>query len=136
MFPATTKQGGLCFGFPDVCNTPSPGGPVPTPYPNFAQPNQARADTVSQRVKICKKKVLTTKSIIPITSGDEAGNLGGVVSGQFKGQASFRRGSIKVKIEGHPIVFLTCQTAQNGNNANVPVGNHVAPSQFKVFIGM
>lgn len=135
MFPATTKQGGMCYGFPDTCKTPTPGGPVPTPYPNFAQPAQARVDTVSRKVKICKKKVLTKKSVIPLSTGDEAGNLGGVISNMFKGQAKFRRGSNKVKVEGHPIVYLGCQTAQNGNNANVPVGNHVAPSQTKVFIG-
>jgi len=135
MFPATTKQGGQCFAMPDTCKTPTPGGPVPTPYPNFAFPNQARGDTCSKKVKICKKKVLTKKSIIPQSTGDEAGNLGGVISNQFKGQAKFRRYSNKVKIEGQSIVFLTCQTAQNGNNANVPVGNHIIPSQTKVFIG-
>jgi hypothetical protein len=138
MFPAVTKQGGLCFGFPDTCYTPAPPAPnpVPLPYPNFAQPNQARIDTVSMKVKICGKNVLTRKSVIMISSGDEPGNApGGVISGVFKGQAVFRRASIKVKAEGNPVVFLTCQTAQNGNNANVPVGNTIAPSQFKVFIG-
>jgi len=34
MMPASTKGGGMCLAFPDVCKTPSPGGPVPIPYPN------------------------------------------------------------------------------------------------------
>lgn len=138
MFPIVTKQGGLCFAFPDTCHTPAPPSPspVPVPYPNFGQPNQARIDTVSRKVKACGKNVLTRKSVIMMTSGDEAGNApGGVMSGQFKGQMEFRRASTKVYAEGSPVVYLTCQTAHNGCNANSPVGNTIAPSQMKVFAG-
>ena len=28
---------GIVSGFPDVCKTPSPAGPVPIPYPNLAK---------------------------------------------------------------------------------------------------
>ena len=35
MFPVVTTGGGVCIAFPDVCKTPSPGGPVPVPYPNI-----------------------------------------------------------------------------------------------------
>jgi len=28
---------GVTIAFPDVCKTPSPGGPVPIPYPNIAK---------------------------------------------------------------------------------------------------
>ena len=27
---------GIAMGFPDVCKTPSPVGPIPIPYPNIA----------------------------------------------------------------------------------------------------
>lgn len=30
-------KGGISFGFPDVTKTPSPGGPIPIPYPNFGR---------------------------------------------------------------------------------------------------
>jgi hypothetical protein len=30
---ASTKKGAAVAAFPDVCVTPSPGGPVPVPYP-------------------------------------------------------------------------------------------------------
>ncbi len=30
------KSNGVATAFPDVCKTPSPGGPVPIPYPNIA----------------------------------------------------------------------------------------------------
>ena len=42
MFPASTREGGKCFAFPDVCKTPAPPAPfVPVPYPNMARPNRA-----------------------------------------------------------------------------------------------
>ena len=28
-------SGGMSPVFPDVCKTPSPGGPIPIPYPNI-----------------------------------------------------------------------------------------------------
>jgi len=34
MYPASTKQGAAVSSFPDVCKVPSPGGPLPIPYPN------------------------------------------------------------------------------------------------------
>ena len=33
---ANCQMGGQDMGFPDVCLTPSPVGPVPIPYPNIA----------------------------------------------------------------------------------------------------
>ena len=36
-------SGGMSMVFPDVCKTPSPGGPVPIPYPNIAM-SDSRCD--------------------------------------------------------------------------------------------
>jgi hypothetical protein len=33
---ANTQLAGIDMGFPDVCLTPTPAGPVPIPYPNIA----------------------------------------------------------------------------------------------------
>lgn len=135
MFPATTNGGGQCFAFPDVCKTPSPAGPVPIPYPNLAMPNQASGSTCSSKVKILNKKVCTTKTEISMSSGDEAGTAGGVVSSKFKGAAKYKKGSGKVKVEGAPMVHLLSITAMNGgSNANMPPGFQVAPSQTKVLV--
>ena len=30
-------SGGMTIAFPDVCKTPTPGGPVPIPYPNISK---------------------------------------------------------------------------------------------------
>ena len=42
MLPASTKIGKAIAAFPDVCKTPSPGGPVPIPYPNQGMAGQAK----------------------------------------------------------------------------------------------
>lgn len=137
MLPASTKGGGTCAcpGPTDVCKTPSPGGPVPIPYPNFGQ--CAQATSCSTKVKICGSQTITTGSNIPMSTGDEAGTAGGgVVSNQFKGKISFKKGSSKVKAEGKPVVYVTAMTGHNGNNANFPAGMQVAPSQTKVLVAM
>lgn len=135
MFPASTKAAGQCVAFPDVCKTPTPGGPVPIPYPNIAMLPQGKGGTFSGKVKIDNQKTATVKSEIMMSSGDEPGTIGGVVSNRFKGPAKFKMGSSKVKVEGAKIVHLTSMIGQNGvSNANHPAGVQVAPSQTKVIV--
>jgi hypothetical protein len=135
MFPATTKAAGQCVAFPDVCKTPTPAGPVPIPYPNIAMLPQGKGGTFSSKVKIDNQKTATVKSEIMMSTGDEPGTVGGVVSNRFKGPAKFKMGSSKVKVEGAKIVHLTSMIGQNGvSSANHPAGVQVAPSQAKVIV--
>ena len=137
MFPVSTKGGGQCLGFPDVCKTPAPPAPfVPVPYPNIAMLTQANGGTCSSKVKVLNKEVCTTKTEISMSSGDEAGSAGGgMVSCKMKGPALFKKGSSKVKVEGAPMVHLTSMVALNGgSNANTPPGAQIAPSQTKVLV--
>jgi hypothetical protein len=135
MLPASTNGGGQCAIFPDVCKTPTPTGPVPIPYPNIAMLTQAKGGTLCKKVKILNKKTATTKTEIAMSSGDEAGTVGGVISNRFKGPAKFKKGSSKVKAEGSPVVHVTSMIGQNGvANANHPAGVQVAPSQTKVTV--
>ena len=137
MFAVTTKMGGTATAFPDTCKTPAPPAPpIPTPYPNLGQFAQANPGTCSKKVKILNQPVVHLQSQIPMTSGDEAGSAGGVVSGTIKGPAMPKRGSAKVKVEGIAVVFHTCTTAHNGVSANAPMGIHDSPSQTKVFVAM
>ncbi|MBN1850085.1 MAG: DUF4150 domain-containing protein [Deltaproteobacteria bacterium] len=134
MFPASTTQGGNCMAMPpDVCLVPAPPlPPIPTPFPNTAMLNQAT--NTSMKVMIINKPVVTLKSKIPKTMGDEAGVAGGVASGMNMGPASFKIGGTKVKVEGQPCVHLTSMSGHNGINANAPAGTQVSPSQTKVII--
>jgi hypothetical protein len=123
MFSVATNKGGQIMGFPDVCKTPSPGGPIPIPYPNIALLNNASGSTCTKKVKVGNKKVLTKKSKITMSTGDEAGSAGGgVVSSKFKGPAKPIRTSVRVKFEGQAAVFQTCVFGMNGDNANLPGG--------------
>jgi len=135
MFPMSTNMAGECFTFPDVCLTPSPGGPVAIPYPNIAMLVQGKIGTFSSKVKVLNMNAATVKSEIMMSSGDEPGVVGGTTSGVFKGPAKFLKGSSKVFVEGASVVHHTSKIGQNGvSNANVPPGMQVSPSQSKVIV--
>lgn len=130
---ATTMGGGQCLAAPDVCKTPSPGGPVPVPYPNISMPNTADPGSCCQKMTIMGMPALNMGSKIPMSQGDQAGAAGGVVSGGIMGPTKFLTGSGVVKFEGKPAVFLTSQTGQNGQIPNCQ-GTVVAPGQTLVDI--
>lgn len=61
---------GAATSFPDVCQTPSPGGPVPIPYPNIGM-----ASKLKQANKIDGKVLVGNKAAKKI-QGKAIGNLG------------------------------------------------------------
>jgi len=132
MKPVLTNGGGQCFGFPDTCKTPSPAGPVPLPYPNIIQ----NADgTGAGTVKIENKDVLRKGDQFRMSSGDEAGSVGGVVSNRFKGKGEIKQGCDTVKAEGKEVAYLLVTVGHNeGSNDNFPQGGALKPGQLKVRI--
>jgi hypothetical protein len=135
MFAASTKAGGVCQVFPDVCKVPAPPAPpVPTPFPNLAQCAMALPPTCTMVVKIGGMPALHKGSEIPLSSGDEAGVAGGVVSGVNMQKCVYRTWSSKVYVEGNQIVTHTKVTAHNGANPNAPPGSQISPSQAVVFV--
>ncbi len=132
---ASTLEKGVCQAFPDTCKTPTPGGPVPIPYPNIAQCKTASSSTCSSKVMICGMKAFNLKARIPQSQADNGGTAGGgVVSNKIMGQMKYTQGSSSVYIQGAPIVRLTSQTAHNGAPPNAPMGTQIAPSQNKVMV--
>lgn len=132
---ASTMGTGTCTAFPDVCNTPTPAGPVPVPYPNIALLAMANPATCASSVLIYNKAAATTMTTMLLSSGDEPGCSGGVVSGSFIGPAQFKLGSKVVAIEGMPAAYQGSIVGQNGvGNANVPTGLQVVPSQGVVIV--
>jgi len=90
---------GTTIAFPDVCKTPSPGGPIPIPYPNVAQSSDTAAGT--KKVKVDGKPVCVKDSNFSTSTGDEAGTAGGgVASSKTKGKAEFVNFSFDVQFEG------------------------------------
>jgi hypothetical protein len=90
---------GITTAFPDVCQTPSPAGPIPIPYPNIAQSSDSGA--TASTVKCDGNPVCVKDSNFSTSTGDEAGSAGGgVASGKIKGKAEFVNFSFDVKFEG------------------------------------
>jgi len=121
------KSTGIAACFPDVCKTPTPGGPVPIPYPNIAMSSQAAKTT--KKVKIDKEGVMVKGSNFSMSSGDEAGNAGGgVVSSKFKGKAEYMNYSFDVKFEGKAVSRLGDPMGNNcGSTFNGPCPGEAQP---------
>ena len=92
-------SGGMSTVFPDVCKSPTPGGPVPIPYPNIGMASNTTGGPT--KVKTDGQMPMVKGATYMMTSGDEAGTAGGgVVSNSFKGEAEFMMYSFDVKFEG------------------------------------
>lgn len=98
----------------DVCKTPTPGGPVPTPYPNIAMSSQT-ADG-STTVSCDGNPIMLKDSNFSMSSGDEPGSIGGVKSNVIKGQADPMNYSFDVKVEGKNVFRRSDPMMQNKQN--------------------
>jgi hypothetical protein len=106
---------GKTIAFPDVCKTPSPGGPIPIPYPNIAQSSDTADGTSS--VKCDGNPVCVKDSNFRTSTGDEAGSAGGgVASNKIKGKAEFVNVSFDVKFEGKGVARAFDPMLHNDKN--------------------
>ena len=93
------KSNGVTIAFPDVCKTPAPPLPfVPIPYPNIAMSKDTAMGAKKVKAKGCP--ICVKDSNFKMSTGDEAGNLLGIVSSKIKGKAEFVMSSFDVKAEG------------------------------------
>jgi hypothetical protein len=108
-------SGGMSIAFPDVCKTPSPGGPIPIPYPNIG-----KASDTSQgpkKVTTDGKMPMVKGAKYSMSTGDEAGSAGGgVVSNTTKGVCEFMLYSFNVKFEGKNVCRLGDMLFHNKKN--------------------
>ena len=127
---ANTQMMGMDLGFPDVCLTPTPAGPVPIPYPDMAMGPTA----VPGQVKVfmgCTPAHNILATSIPLTNGDNGGLATGVASGTVMGPSRSLLGSFTTLVGGMPASRMTSMSLQN--NTNCP-GVRLVPSQPKVLI--
>lgn len=109
------SSNGIATAFPDVCKTPSPGGPIPIPYPNIAKSSDTAKGT--KKVKCDGNPVCVKDSNFRMSTGDEAGSAGGgVVSNKIKGKAEFVNFSFDVKFEGKNVARALDLMLQNDKN--------------------
>lgn len=100
---------------PDVCKTPSPGGPVPVPYPNVSQSITLAKGTTT--VKADRMMVAIKGSEFSLSNGDNAGVAGGVKSSTFMKESTWILYSFDVKMDGKNACRLTDKKFQNHENA-------------------
>lgn len=114
--PVTKGSNGLVTTFPDACKTPTPGGPVPIPYPNIGQSSNIASGT--SKVTVNGSETFVKGSSISVTSGDEAGSAGGLASSKIKGKAEPIMYSFDVMFEGKNVVRNF--DPFTGNDKNTP----------------
>jgi len=99
----------------DVCKTPAPPAPpVPVPYPNIAMSSDT-ADG-SSTVTCDGNPIMLKDSNFSMSSGDEAGSIGGVKSNVIKGQADPVNYYFDVKVEGKNVFRRSDPMMQNKKN--------------------
>lgn len=99
---------------PDVCKTPSPGGPIPLPYPNVSHAATLAKGTTT--VKADGMMVANKGSEYSISNGDNAGVAGGVKSSTFMKESTWILYSFDVKLEGANACRLADKKFQNHEN--------------------
>ena len=100
---------------PDVCKTPTPGGPVPMPYPNMSQSSTLSGGTTT--VKVDGGNMAAIKgSKFSMSTGDEPGTIGGVKSNTFKQASTWLLYSFDVKLEGKNACRFSDKKFQNNEN--------------------
>ncbi len=99
---------------PDVCKTPSPGGPIPIPYPNISQSATLAKGTTT--VKADGMMIATKGSEFSLSNGDNAGVAGGVKSSTFMKESTWILYSFDVKMDGQNAARLTDKKFQNHEN--------------------
>jgi hypothetical protein len=91
--------------FPDVCKTPSPGGPTAIPYPHIEALDKAANE--AKKVKVQAKSTSSTKTRFSSSVGNQPGALKGVISSKNVAKTRFNAYSPKVKMQGKSVSRLT-----------------------------
>jgi Domain of unknown function (DUF4150) len=111
---------------PDVCKTPSPGGPVPVPYPNVSMSSDLANGT--KTVKADGGNMIAVKgSEFSRSTGDEPGTAGGIKSSTNMKESKWLTYSFDVKIEGKNACRLSDKKTQNHANTVDAMGTIHAP---------
>ena len=117
----------------DVCKTAVGPSVVPMPYPNVSY--SSSATSVVDHVLFECLPAVTQASKDAVSSGDEAGALGGVVSGKVCGQTTYIKGCSTIFVGGTPQQRLTSVTGHNAmaETMNAPGGSYT-PAQTTVLV--
>ena len=123
MLPATNQGVGGHVGFPDVCLTPTPAGPVPIPYPNLGFSAMGVPFAPNVLVSAMPAQNMSTVKTLTMPHG-------GVAHPMFMGTGTYMLGNPTVQVNALPGANLALPTT--GNNYNNPLGAQVVPSVTNV----
>ncbi|MCC5973396.1 MAG: DUF4150 domain-containing protein [Rubellimicrobium sp.] len=116
------KGGQIVCLAPDVCNTPSPTGPVPVPYMIVSMLDWAQRTVAS--TKLGDQEAFTMNSRTNKVTGDEPGTVGGVVSGCNMGWCRPISSKSNVFVENFQVIQNDCLFEMNCSGPEGP-GNTV-----------
>lgn len=126
MFPASTKGGGQCLAFPDVCKTPAAPSPLPMPFPNLSdsippqEKNMKAANIVDAKAKQGNKQAAAVQKA--------------VIDQVYAATGIKAKSATQAVIMGQSLTIMSATSAHNGSSANTPAGVQIAPSQTKVSV--
>lgn len=126
---ANTQSGGQDSANPDVCDTPSASGALPTTYTNTA--SGAMGTGAAYNVLFSCAPAHNLSTTVSQTNGDNAGVEGGLASGTVMSSSRHTLGANTFLVGGMPASRMTSTTMQNSTNS---VGTRVSPSQTKVLV--
>lgn len=116
---------------PDVCKTPAVPAPLPLPYPNMATSTVHIPTQYKLMIGPGLVETLGTKGTV--STLDEPGVLGGVISGVVMGPDQYLLGSLKLMVDACFVAHMTSITGHNGMPFNT-VGMQLIPAQFHVVV--
>jgi uncharacterized Zn-binding protein involved in type VI secretion len=105
---------GMSMVFPDVCKTPTPAGPVPIPYPNIGKSSDTSQGTST--VEADGNMIMNKGAKYMMSSGDEPGSAGGVMSSVFKQECEFLLYSFDVMVDGKNVCRMGDMLWHNKKN--------------------
>jgi hypothetical protein len=97
----------------DMCKTPTPGGPVPMPYPNVAL-SVTMGPGYTTKTLVMGTPMWTKKGKSALSNGDQPGVALGVVSNKIMGMCEITMASNDVFAEGGAVVRTLDSTLSNG----------------------
>jgi len=101
---------------PDVCKTPTPGGPQPIPYPVIVSMTSDLVNGTTTVTADGGNMIAIKGSELSRCTGDEPGTIGGIKSNTNMKEAAWILYSFDVKIEGKNACRLTDKLQMNHGN--------------------
>lgn len=94
-----TVHTSVSLGPNDICKTPTPGGPVPMPYPNIAV-STTMGPGYTTKTLVLATPMWTKSGKSALSNGDQPGALLGLVSNLIMGMCEIVMASSDVDAEG------------------------------------